>query len=127
MWQQWAADPSEGHVLSLGYGVEELEASVDVYLIDWNPSFSIRDLAQVIDPSAEGAIVAPLEPIQMANLNGLKRDYEIMGPGTGIIGSQYMVTAGNRAAVIIVWAMDDIYNDFEAEFEEIVASFDFLP
>lgn len=128
MWQQWPADPVEGYVLSLGYGDEFLEASVDVFLLEWDPNFSIRDLASVIDPSGQGVTVEPLESVQIAGQNGLKRAYnEFVDVNTVIRGDQYIVVKGNQAAVIVVSALDEAYGEFASEFEEIVASFNFLP
>jgi tetratricopeptide (TPR) repeat protein len=128
MWRQWAAVPAEGYVLSLGYGDEILEASVDVFLLEWDPNFSIRDLASVIDPSGQGVTVEPLESVQIAGQNGLKRAYnEFVDVNTVIRGDQYIVVKGNQAAVIVVSALDEVYSEFASEFEEIVASFDFLP
>ena len=106
-WSQYPSNPAEGYVLSLGFGAEEILASVDVFMIyDWDPQFSAFDLASVIDPTADGAVTGPLETVQIGGQSGLMRTYEMVDMGVRIIGSQHILVQGDRAAVIILWAVD---------------------
>ncbi len=126
-WEQWPAEPSEGYVLSLIYSEDLVLASADVYIIPWDASLSIYDLGAILDPASEGATTQPLETIQIAGESGLLRVYEIENFGEIIIGRQYMVTLGDRAAIVILEAVVGTYGEFEEEFEALVASFNFLP
>jgi tetratricopeptide (TPR) repeat protein len=127
-WSQYPSNPAEGYVLSLGFGAEEILASVDVFMIyDWDPQFSAFDLASVIDPTADGAVTGPLETVQIGGQSGLMRTYEMVDMGVRIIGSQHILVQGDRAAVIILWAVDSQAEEFAPEFEAIVESFDLLP
>jgi tetratricopeptide (TPR) repeat protein len=126
-WQQWPAEPSEGYMLSLAYGEDELNASADVYIYyDWDPSLSLYDLAAYINPAENGAVVKPLEQVQINGISGLMRPFEFEGPGRVEIGRQYMVAKGNKLVIISVWAIEEIYPEFEAEFDALVDSFAFL-
>ena len=114
-------------MLSLAYGEDELNASADVYIYyDWDPSLSLYDLAAYINPAENGAVVKPLEQVQINGISGLMRPFEFEGPGRVEIGRQYMVAKGNKLVIISVWAIEEIYPEFEAEFDALVDSFAFL-
>ena len=127
-WDQHPAEPSQGYVLSLGYG-EDANSSVsaDVFVFEWDVGLSVYDLADAVDPSADGTTIQPLETIEIAGESGLLRPYELEVLGNNVIGRQIMVVRGDRAAVIYLEAVEDSYDEFIEEFEAMVSSFNFLP
>jgi len=126
-WEQWEDDPAEGYVLSLAYGEDTVLASADVYIMEWDPSFSLYEMAAILDPASEGATTQPLETIQIGGQSGLLQAYEMEEMGEYIIGRHYIVSKGYHAAVIILWAVEEVYDDFEEEFDSMADSFNFLP
>ena len=126
-WDQYPTEPSEGYVLSLGFGEDDLLASADVYTVEWDPSFSLYEMAEILDPASEGATTQPLETIELGSESGLLKAYEIEELGETLIGRHYMGAKGDWAIVIMLWAVEEYYAEFKEEFEAMAASFNFLP
>jgi tetratricopeptide (TPR) repeat protein len=126
-WVPWPVEPDEGFVLSLGQGEDDPDASVELWVFnDWDPSVSLYELADWISPTDWGGIVVGQEPIQMAGQEGLLQRYEVDDFGSVVVGGQYFVAKGNMVAILDLWASEETYADFEAEFEAMVDSFAFL-
>ena len=127
-WSQYGANPPEGYFLSLGQNQDgQLVASLDLFIQDWDPSLNLVDLAIYLTPSEPGTTVEPLEPVTIAGQSGLLRRYRQQEGGQTILGRQYFVAQGDRVAILLLWATEEVSAAFEAEFEVIVSSFEFLP
>ena len=82
---------------------------------------------EIIDPENEGGISGPLQTVQISGQSGLIRTFEQEEMGDLLIGRQYIVAKGDRAAILHMWALESVAEEFEPEFEAIAQSFELLP
>jgi hypothetical protein len=103
-------------------------ASVDVFVFDWDPSFSLDALAQAVEAGGTGVTTSGPEPMTIAGESGLVQHFEYEDESGYVIhGHQYIVAKGSRLAAVEVWAVEEVIEEFEIEFETMMASFQFLP